>query len=64
MKTKFIATALILASSVMAATSFAEVSRAQVKAELAEAIRTGNMPANDESGLNMNQVHLHYYPTM
>ncbi len=29
--------------------------RAEVKAELAEAIRTGDMLANDESGLRLNE---------
>jgi hypothetical protein len=40
------------------------LTRAQVKAELATAIRTGNMPANDDSGLNLNQVHPNFYPAM
>ncbi len=64
MNTKFAATALILATSLMASSSFADVTRAQVKAELATAIRTGNMPANDDSGLNLNQVHPHFYPAL
>jgi Domain of unknown function (DUF4148) len=42
MKTKFAATALIVASALIAATpSFAGATREQVKAELAEAVRTG-----------------------
>jgi hypothetical protein len=40
------------------------LTREQVKAELAEAIRTGNMPANDDSGLMLNQVHPHFYPAL
>ena len=62
MNTKFAATALILATSLLASTSFAEVTRAQVKAELAEAIRTGNMLANDDSGLKLNELHPQHYP--
>jgi hypothetical protein len=38
------------------------VTRAQVKAELAEAIRTGNMLANDDSGLKLNELHPQHYP--
>lgn len=36
--------------------------RAQVQAELMEAIRTGNMPANDESGRMLNEVNPSAYP--
>ena len=36
--------------------------REQVRAELMEAIRTGNMPANDESGRLLNEVNPSAYP--
>ena len=36
--------------------------RAEVQAELQEAIRTGNMPANDESGRMLNEVNPSAYP--
>ena len=36
--------------------------RQEVRAELAEAQRTGNMPANDESGCMLNEVNPSAYP--
>ncbi len=36
--------------------------REQVRAELMEAIRTGNMPANDDSGRMLNEVNPSAYP--
>ena len=36
--------------------------REQVRAELMEAIRTGNIPANDESGRMLNEVNPSAYP--
>ena len=36
--------------------------RAEVKSELKEAVRTGNMPANDESGRMRNEVNPSAYP--
>ena len=36
--------------------------REQVRAELMEAIRTGNMPANDETGRMLNEVNPSAYP--
>jgi hypothetical protein len=36
--------------------------REQVRAELMEAIRTGNMPANGETGLMLNEVNPSAYP--
>ena len=36
--------------------------RAEVNAELQEAIRTGNMPANDDSGRMLNEVNPSAYP--
>jgi hypothetical protein len=62
MNTKFAATALILATSLMASSSFADVTRAQVKAELAEAVRTGNILASDDSGRMLNEVRPDLYP--
>lgn len=59
MKTKLAATALILASGLIGGTSaFAGTTREQVKAELAVAIRTGDITANNESGLKLNELHL------
>lgn len=63
MKIKFTATALILASGLIASTTtFAEVTREQVKAELAEAIRTGDVMADGESGRKLNEVFPNGYP--
>ena len=36
--------------------------REQVRAELMEAIRTGDMPANDETGRMLNEVNPSAYP--
>ena len=36
--------------------------RAQVRAELEEARRTGNMPANDETGRMLNEINPSAYP--
>ena len=36
--------------------------REQVRAELMEAIRTGNMPANDDTGRMLNEVNPSAYP--
>ena len=63
MKTKFAAAALILASGLMAGTpAFAGTTREQVKAELAEAIRTGDIMAGGESNLKLNEVYPNRYP--
>lgn len=63
MKTKFAATALIIASALIAATpSFAEVTREQVKVELAAAIRSGDIMATGESGLKLNELYPSSYP--
>lgn len=62
MKVKFTATALILASGMIAGTpAFAGVTREQVKAELVEAIRTGDM-VDDFSGLKLNELYPDRYP--
>ena len=63
MKTKFAATALIIASALIAGTSsFAEVTREQVKAELAAAIRSGDIVANGEISLKLNELYPSRYP--
>ncbi|KRC01314.1 hypothetical protein ASE11_06810 [Hydrogenophaga sp. Root209] len=54
---------LILAAT--AGTAFAQnapLTRAQVKAELAEAIRTGNVLADSETGLKLNEINPSNYP--
>jgi Domain of unknown function (DUF4148) len=40
----------------------AQLTREQVKAELAEAIRTGDMPVDGESDLKLNQLYPDRYP--
>src|SRR5665647_1655345 len=62
MKTKFTAIALVLASALIGSTSFAGVSREQVQAELAQAIRSGDIIANGESGLKLNELYPNRYP--
>ncbi|MEI8031377.1 MAG: DUF4148 domain-containing protein [Comamonadaceae bacterium] len=81
MKTQYTAIALILASSLIAGTSFAGDGRGQFKpvraktvssakivasnpvaAELAEAIRTGDMMAIGQSGLKLNELYPSRYP--
>jgi len=63
MQTKFAATALILATGLIAGTpALAGIAREQVKAELTEAIRTGDMPAPGNRGLMLNEVYPSRYP--
>lgn len=62
MKTKFTAIALVLTSSLIASTSFADVSREQVKAELAQAVRSGDIMAGGETGLKLNELYPSRYP--
>ena len=63
MKTKFAATALILASGLlMGSQSFAEVTREQVKAELAAAARSGDLLGGGESGAKLNELYPSQYP--
>ena len=63
MKTKFTAIALILASGLIAGTpAFAGATREQVKAELAAAVRTGDIMAGGESGLKLNELYPSRYP--
>ena len=65
MKTKFTAIALVLASGLISgASAFAEVTREQVKAELIDAIRTGDIMAGGEIGLKLNELHPNSYPVM
>ena len=64
MKTKFTAIAFILASGLIAGTSaFAGATREQVKAELAQAIRSGDIMSNGQSGLKLNELYPSRYPT-
>ncbi|MDP2418301.1 MAG: DUF4148 domain-containing protein [Hydrogenophaga sp.] len=56
-----IAAALIALSATQVFAADGPKTREQVKAELAEAVRTGNMPAPDESGLLLNQVYPERY---
>ena len=51
----------LFAGQAMAATTNTPVTREQVKAELAEAIRTGNV-SSGESGLKLNEQFPHRYP--
>jgi hypothetical protein len=81
MKTQFTAIALILASSLIAGTSFAGDSHAQVKpvraqtvsrggivandqagSEFAQARRTGDIVANWQTGLKLNELYPNRYP--
>ena len=59
------AIALVIASlfsgPAIASASNSPVTRDQVKAELAEAIRTGNV-SSSESGLKLNELYPHRYP--
>ena len=50
------------ASHAVAADPFAPKTRAQVRAELAEAMRTGNMPALSASSLMAHELAPHQYP--
>lgn len=53
--------AAMFAGQAMAASSDTPITRQQVKAELAEAIRTGNIVPG-ESGLRLNELYPHAYP--
>ena len=53
---------LLLAAWGVTAQAQGAKTRAQVKAELAEAIRTGDMPAGGESGLKLNEICPSCYP--
>ena len=56
--------ALIAVAGSTQAMSDSGRTRAEVKAELAEAIRTGDIIGSGESGLRLNQLHPHRYPTV
>lgn len=63
MKIKSAVTALIIASGVLAGTqSIAGVTREQVKAELAEAVRTGDIMAGGELSGKLNELYPNQYP--
>jgi hypothetical protein len=63
MKNRLFATALIATTALFVTVpSFASLSREQVKAELVEAVRTGNMPAPGDQGLNLNEMYPDRYP--
>lgn len=62
MKTKFVATALFIASAMLVGSpSFADVTREQVKAELAAAVRGGDILFG-ESDLKLNESYPDRYP--
>ncbi len=54
--------ALVVLAGSFAVTAHAGLTREQVKAELAQAIRNGDMPANDESGLTERQMFPDRFP--
>jgi hypothetical protein len=56
-------TVLLFAALSSAAHAQSEKTREQVKAELAQAIRTGNMPASGDSGLLLNELYPQRYAT-
>ena len=62
MKTKLTTIALVLASALIASTSFAGVTREQVRAELAAAVRSGDIMAGGDSGLKLNELYPSDYP--
>ncbi len=62
MKTKFAATFLIIASAMLVGSpAFAELTREQVKAEFAEAVRTGDIMSN-RGGQKLNERFPDRYP--
>lgn len=63
MKTKFAATALIIASGLIAGTpSFAAVTSEQVRAEFTAAIRSGDLMASGELSAKLNELYPGRYP--
>ena len=64
MKTKFAASALFVASAMLLGSpAFAELTREQVKAEFAEAVRTGDIMSN-KGGQKLNERFPDRYPAM
>jgi lambda repressor-like predicted transcriptional regulator len=57
-----VALLLLTTIGVQAANAQTTMTREQVRAELAEAIRTGNIPANGDSGLMLNELFPQRYP--
>ena len=55
--------AAMLAATASSAFSQSGLTRAQVRAELEEAIRTGDMLAVGEAGLKLNEIHPSKYPS-
>jgi hypothetical protein len=62
MKTNFTTIAIVLASTLVASTSFAVVTRKQVQAEYAQAVRTGDVIADGEVSLKLNELYPNRYP--
>jgi hypothetical protein len=63
MNTKLTTIALILATGLLAGTqALAGVTREQVKAELAQAIRAGDMLAPGDQGQKLNELYPSRYP--
>lgn len=63
MKTRFAATAWIIASGlIVGSPAFAEASFEQVKLELTTAVRNGDILAKGESGLKLNELYPARYP--
>lgn len=63
MNTKFTSVALILATGLLAGTqALAGVTREQVQAELAQAIRAGDIPVLNDQGLKPNELYPDRFP--
>lgn len=54
--------ATLAGGQVLAANTSTGKTRAQVKAELVEAVRTGNIVGNDETGRLLNEINPSFYP--
>jgi len=63
MKTKFIASALVVGFGLFTASvAIADMTREQVKAELADAKRSGDIVAQGERGFKLNELYPNSYP--
>ena len=63
MHTKFVKVALIVATGLLTGTyALADTSRDQVQAELAQAIRAGDMLAPGNRGQKLNELYPNRYP--